>query len=569
VKGRYHMQWLNDYRMRLIFVGIVAAVVSGGGNTKADFVFGEPTNLGPIVNSTDGDTGPAISADGLTLYFGSGRPGGYGESDLLVTTRQTINDEWSIPVNLGSTVNSSSSDGFPSVSADGLALYFTSDRPGGYGTTNDLWVTTRKTKDDPWVGPVNLGPTVNSSTNDARPCISPDGMELDFYSDRPGGSGGSDLWVTTRAAEDEPWEAPVNLGPIVNSPNTDLNPYISGDGLWLFFGSFNRSDGFGQSDLYVTTRASKDADWGPPVNLGATINSPAREGDLSISADGRTLYIHSNRPGGSGNHDLWQAPIVPIVDLNGDGIVDAADMCIVVDHWGENHPLCDVGPMPWGDGIVDVQDLIVLSEHLFEDMNDPTLVAHWPLDEAQGIIAYDNAAERDGTLIGGPVWQPDGGAVAGALQFDGTDDYVATDPVLNPPDPEISSGFSVIAWVMGGAPGQSVLSQADGVSWLRADSLEGCLMTELMNSGRSSVGPMLSQAIITDGQWHRIGFVWDGSYRHLYVDGAEVAKDAATLSDLESADGGLYFGVGSTLTPGTFFSGLIDDVRIYNRAVAP
>jgi len=64
--------------------------------------------------------------------------------------------------------------------------------------------------------------------------------------------------------------------------------------------------------------------------------------------------------------DLWQVPIEPIVDLNGDGIVDAADISIMVDHWGTDDPLCDIGPMPWGDGIVDVQDLIVLAEHLFE-----------------------------------------------------------------------------------------------------------------------------------------------------------------------------------------------------------
>ena len=64
---------------------------------------------------------------------------------------------------------------------------------------------------------------------------------------------------------------------------------------------------------------------------------------------------------------MWQSTITPIVDLNSDGIVDSADMCIMVDHWGTNEPLCDIGPMPWGDGIVDVQDLIVLAEHLFEE----------------------------------------------------------------------------------------------------------------------------------------------------------------------------------------------------------
>ena len=73
---------------------------------------------------------------------------------------------------------------------------------------------------------------------------------------------------------------------------------------------------------------------------------------------------------------MWKAAIMPVVDLNSDGIVDADDMCIVVDNWGTDNPLCDIGPMPWGDGIVDVQDLIVLAEHLTikeDDPNEPNL----------------------------------------------------------------------------------------------------------------------------------------------------------------------------------------------------
>ena len=254
-----------------------------------------------------------------------------------------------------------------------------------------------------------------------------------------------------------------------------------------------------------------------------------------------------------------------IVDFNGDGIVDVKDVVILTDHWGENYSLCDIGPTPLGDGIVDVEDLKVLAEHLFEEVDDPTLIAHWPLDEVQSAIAYNGAADCDGTLMGGPVWQPDGGMVAGALQFDGMDDYVSTDPVLNPSDGK----FSVVAWIVGGAPGQAVLSQADGANWLCTDSVEGYLITELKASGRSAAGPLLSQTVITDGEWHRMALVWDGSCRHLYVDGVEVAKDTAPLSALEDAYSGLYFGVGSTLAPGTFFSGLIDDMRIYNRAVKP
>jgi hypothetical protein len=255
--------------------------------------------------------------------------------------------------------------------------------------------------------------------------------------------------------------------------------------------------------------------------------------------------------------------------LNGDGVVDSADMCVMVDHWGEDYSLCDIGPMPWGDGVVDNQDLIVLGEHLFENVYDPTLIAHWPLDEVQGVIAYNDASDYDATLMGDPVWQPDSGVLAGALQLDGIDDYVGTDPFLNPAGPEMSSGFSVLTWVRRGAPGQAVLSQSGGVSWLCTDSVHGCLMTELTSPGRSSVGPMLSQVNITDGNWHRVGVVWDGSNRRLYVDGVDVAKDAAPLASLEEAAGSLYLGAGSTRAPGTFFSGLIDDVRIYNRAVSP
>ena len=133
---------------------------------KADFTFGTPTNLGPTVNTSAFDGVPSISADGLELYFSSGRPGGYGSLDIWVTTRPTKDDPWGTPVNLGSTVNSGYDDPTPSISTDGLTLYFSSNRPGEGGY--DLWLTTRATKQDPWGEPVNLGPTVNSSAQEDR-----------------------------------------------------------------------------------------------------------------------------------------------------------------------------------------------------------------------------------------------------------------------------------------------------------------------------------------------------------------------------------------------------------------
>ena len=128
-----------------------------------------------------------------------------------------------------------------------------------------------------------------------------------------------------------------------------------------------RSGGYGGSDIWMTKRASVSDPWSSPVNLGHIVNSPSNDGQAVLSRDGSTLYFSSARPGGLGGGDIYQASIIPILDFNGDGIVDAADMVIMVDNWGTDHSLCDIGPMPWGDGIVDVQDLIVLAEHLFEE----------------------------------------------------------------------------------------------------------------------------------------------------------------------------------------------------------
>ena len=142
------------------------------------------------------------------------------------------------------------------------------------------------------------------------------------------------------------------------------------------------------------------------------------------------------------------------------------------------------------------------------------------------------------------------------------DDHIVTSLDLNPAD----GSFSVFAWVRGGAPGQVVISQFNGANWLGADSVLGCLTTDLHASGRSGV-PLQSAVEITDGSWHRIGFVWDGSYRVIYVDDIPVAEDVQ--QGLEGSVGGLKIGCGIDPAAGTFWSGLIDDIRIYNRAVHP
>ena len=253
---------------------------------------------------------------------------------------------------------------------------------------------------------------------------------------------------------------------------------------------------------------------------------------------------------------------VPVVDFNGNGTVDINDLLRIIESWNQDDPSVDIAPPPFGDGVVDILDLELLMSYWGQEMDDPTLMAHWALDEAEGTVAYDSVGINDAIVIGEPVWQPEDGKVGGALAFDGIDDYVFAQNGLNPAD----EPFSVLAWIQGGTPGQVVISQLNGANWLRADPTSGCLMTELCASGRNGVH-LQSETGITDGNWHRVGFVWDGLNRSLYVDDILVTED--TQQELASSIGGLNIGCGMNSAAGTFWSGLIDDVRIYNRAVHP
>jgi hypothetical protein len=217
-----------------------------------------------------------------------------------------------------------------------------------------------------------------------------------------------------------------------------------------------------------------------------------------------------------------------------------------------------------GDGIVDAADLEMLMEYWGQELDDPRLTAYWKLDETEGNVAYDSAAANDGVVMGNALWQPDGGQVGGAIQLDGMDGYVSTPFVLNPAE----SVFSVFTWIKGEAPGQVIMSQVDGADWLLTDT-QGCIMTALVSQGRQSGYPLVSEVVVTDGHWHRIGLVWDGAYRSLYVDDELVAADAGPQNNFPSGEGDLFIGTANDFHSGSFWSGLIDDVRIYDRVVEP
>jgi hypothetical protein len=178
------------------------------------------------------------------------------------------------------------------------------------------------------------------------------------------------------------------------------------------------------------------------------------------------------------------------------------------------------------------------------------------------VTAADSAGANDGTLMGNPTWQPTGGKVGGVLQLSGAPDFIMTKLARDPAE----GPLSVFAWVKGGAPGQVILSQTGGANWLMAGSPDGALLTNLKSAGRQGKA-LTCTVVITDGDWRRVGLSWDGTNRILYVDDVEVARD--TQASLAGSAGNLSIGAGSPMTPGSFWKGLIDDVRIYDRVVIP
>ncbi len=221
------------------------------------------------------------------------------------------------------------------------------------------------------------------------------------------------------------------------------------------------------------------------------------------------------------------------------------------------------------DSLVDLADARLFAEQWLDGPEYPEagLEAHWRLDESTGVDVADSTGNGfTGELQNGPVWLGNGGMLGGALQFDGADDYVIAPYVINP----YFGPFSAFAWVRGGAAKEVIISQTDGAGlgkeWLHTDPTYGKLLTRLTNSSMV----LMSEVVITDGNWHHVGVVWDGSRRYLYVDGVEVASDPSPLSgNLLWCNGELHIGAGNTepLEDYHFWSGLIDDVRVYSRAL--
>lgn len=267
-----------------------------------------PVNLGPAVNTPFIEFGPATTKDGLSLYFNAARPDGFGGPDLWVSRRSTVDDPWGPAVNLGPVVNTAANEAVPSLSRDGHWLFFNSTRPGGLGD-QEGWVSWRAhTRDDfAWEPPFNLGAGVNSPFFDAGFSYLENeagAPVLFFTSNRPGGLGAPgtfDIYVS-QSLPDGSFGPAVQVPELASEAN-DQRPSVRFDGLEIFF--FSDRPGSAAADLWVSTRTSVLSPWSSPQNLGPTVNSEFNEQQPHIAADRQTLYFASDRPDGFGGVDLY------------------------------------------------------------------------------------------------------------------------------------------------------------------------------------------------------------------------------------------------------------------------
>jgi outer membrane protein OmpA-like peptidoglycan-associated protein len=254
-----------------------------------------PENIGPGINTCDDEYWPSISADGLIMMFTrqlySGTSGGIpGRTHEDFFISYLTEDGWGKAFNAGDPLNTRSNEGAQALSSNGSSMYFTAcERPGGLGSCDIYFSSLR---DGKWSTPGNLGPPVNSRWWESTPSISADGTLLFFTSNRPGGYGGKDLWYSVLNNKGK-WSDPVNPGEKINTPADEMSPFIHFDGKTLYFAS-NGHPGMGGFDIYMSTMLA-DTSWTEPKNLGYPVNTASDETGLIIDASGQKAYFSSRR----------------------------------------------------------------------------------------------------------------------------------------------------------------------------------------------------------------------------------------------------------------------------------
>lgn len=258
-------------------------------------------NLGPGINTPYNDYAPIISADGNTLIFTSNRTddpakarAGTNFEDIYVCTLQ--GDTWSTPKLISANINMAKyNDAAASLSPDGKTLFLYYEEGEG-----DIYSSTLESGE--WTKPKPLNKNINTALFwETCASVSPDGTRLYFASNRPGGLGELDLYVSERDGKGD-WGKAVNLGPTINTPENEDSPFIHSDGVTLYFSSRGHPT-LGNSDIFFSEFLNNK--WTKPENVGWPLNSWEYDGFFTLSSDKKKGFFSTVKEGGLGEADIY------------------------------------------------------------------------------------------------------------------------------------------------------------------------------------------------------------------------------------------------------------------------
>ncbi|WP_132055875.1 OmpA family protein [Pseudocnuella soli] len=276
------------------------AVEFAQSDAAKNYVF-KPENLGSSINSPASEYWPSMSVEGNQMIF-TRRD---GDEDFYISEKSGAG--WQPAFRLNGSINTPNNEGAQIISQDGQWLVFAGkDRPGGYGGF-DIYVAYKTPQG--WSEAINLGSKINTDSWESQPCLSPDKRAIYFASSRPGGYGGSDIYVSYLQPNGRFGE-PQNMGPGINTAGEDACPFMHADGQTLYFSS-NGWPGYGEGDIFVVRRT--DTGWTQPQNLGYPINTINNEATLFVEADGQTAYYSSDRSDSRGGLDIYRFELRPDV----------------------------------------------------------------------------------------------------------------------------------------------------------------------------------------------------------------------------------------------------------------
>lgn len=272
-------------------------------------------NMGDSVNTEYNEYNPSLTADGSTLIFTSRRPETTGKKqdpddglymeDIYIAYRNQQTGRWSEAHPLEGQLNTDAHDANLSLSPDGAQIFVY--RNMGSKGSGEIFVS-KKNKSGKWSAAKKLEGEVNTSYFESSACISPDGKQLYFVSEREKkGLGMGDIYLSKKVSK-AVWGEPENLGSLINNEFDQIGVFVHPDGKTIYYAS-DHPGGIGGYDIYKSS--FEKGVWSQPENLGYPINTTGDERFLHLSTDGKTAWLSSNRPGGKGGIDIWE------IDLSG------------------------------------------------------------------------------------------------------------------------------------------------------------------------------------------------------------------------------------------------------------